>query len=540
MKMLLSSSLLAAALASVCYATAPVVISTTSGRYQGVSDGGVISFKGIRFGKPPTGDLRWTAPVAAKSTSNHIQDASTFPPSCVQQFSYARAAMNIRLFNNPENPPKESEDCLFLNIWAPSRRGKKLPVVMWIYGGSLSFGTGSIPGYDGTSIAANQDIIVVSFNYRTNVFGFPGSPDLPLTGNNLGYLDQELAMQWVQSNIAAFGGDPRKVTIMGESAGALSVSTSIIRHAPGKAPFRAGISLSGAQASMSPTPSFDSFNAFASAVGCGTTPGAARLACLKKVPTATVRNYTNSEAGAALFRPTVDNVVTFSDPLQRIRTGKTANVPVLLGHMQDDGTLFTINQTNLDTYIEANYGTTITADQVRKLYPGLTDAQIIPATYRDRVFLWQVSSWRRHESTANLTISSPHLWGAALATAGVSNVYRYSYGAVFPYGQPFDNAGAWHSSEVRVIFGTYNRTTATPTEVTLSKTMQTVIANFVKDPFTSPAPRWGKYDAGKKTSILAKLAYDGKVRLSNVVDAVRGDSLDGPCTLWDQFLDVRI
>ncbi|KAF7306523.1 Carboxylic ester hydrolase [Mycena indigotica] len=519
MKMRSSSLLYASTLASLCYAATPVVVSTTSGQIQGLSDAGVMSFKGIRFGQPPTGDLRWTAPVAFTSTSP--QNATTLPPSCVQQFPFPVAALNIKLFNNPDDPPKESEDCLFLNVWAPSPQGQKLPVVIWIYGGALAFGTGSIPAYDGTSIAANQGIIVVSFNYRTNVFGFPSSPDLPLTGNNLGYLDQELAFQWVQSNIAAFGGDPSKVTIMGESAGGLSVSTAIVRHAPGTAPFRAGIMLSGAQVSFSPTPSFNNFNAFASAVGCGRTPGATRLACLRKVSTATIRSYTNSQAGQATFSPVVDNVVGFSDPLQRIRTGKTANVPVVIGNLQDDGTLFTIGVTNLNTYLQASFGTTVTAAQVRKLYPGLTDAQIIPASYRDYVF----------QCPANL-------WGAALVGAGVSNTYRYTYGAVFADNQPFANAGAWHSSEIREIFGTYNRTTSAANEVTLSQTMQTLIANFVKDPTTPPAPQWAKYAPGKNT--LAKLAYSNNVQTSNVVQSVQSDSLDGACSLWDQFLDVRV
>ncbi|KAI0029133.1 Carboxylesterase, partial [Vararia minispora EC-137] len=108
------------------------------------------------------------------------------------------------------------------------------------------FGSGSLPLYDGTSMAKNQDVVVVTFNYRTNVFGFPSSPDLPLTRGNIGYLDQELALKWVQDNIAAFGGDPKKVAIMGESAGAGSVSDAIVRHTPAGAPFCAGIMLSGA------------------------------------------------------------------------------------------------------------------------------------------------------------------------------------------------------------------------------------------------------------------------------------------------------
>ncbi|KAI0029138.1 Carboxylesterase, partial [Vararia minispora EC-137] len=111
---------------------------------------------------------------------------------------------------------------------------------------SLQWGSSSLTQYDGTSIAQNQDIVFVSFNYRLNAFGFPSAPDLPLASNNLGYLDQEAAFRWVQDNIAAFGGDKSKVTIMGQSAGSLSVSEAIMRHSPDSAPFRAGIMLSGA------------------------------------------------------------------------------------------------------------------------------------------------------------------------------------------------------------------------------------------------------------------------------------------------------
>ncbi|KAJ7071409.1 Carboxylesterase [Mycena amicta] len=502
-------------------AATSVFVKTTSGQLVRSTNDGVMSFKGIRFGIPPTGNLRWELPVAFTSTS--VQKTAALGPSCVQQFPFAGAALNQQLFNNPDDPPAESEDCLFLNVWAPAPTRQNLPVVIWIYGGALAFGTGSMPMYDGTSFAQNQTVVFVSLNYRTNVFGFPGSPDLPLTGNNLGYLDQELAMQWVQKNIAQFGGDPGKVTIMGESAGALSVSTAIARHAPGTAPFRAGIILSGGQSSLSPTPKFDSFNAFSVAVGCGQTPGTLRLACLRQIPALTIRNYTNGPDGQALFRPIVDNVTVFSDPYQRIRTGRTANVALLLGNLQDDGTLFTIGQTNLTQFLTKTFGTLVTADQVRPLYTGLNDSQVIPEVYKDFVFL-----------------CPEHLWSAAVVSAGVANVYRYSYGAVFADLQAFPNAGAYHSSEIREIFGTYNRTTASADEATLSRTMQTTIANFVKNPAVLPAPNWAKYVPGNRTTTLAKLAYNGNVLTTNVVQPAESDSIDGPCSLWDSLLDVTV
>ncbi|KAJ7139650.1 Alpha/Beta hydrolase protein [Mycena epipterygia] len=514
-------ALASAVFASVCYAT-PVFVNTTSGLLQGSEANGVMAFKGIRFAQPPTGGLRWEAPVPFVSTA--AQNATSLGPACLQQFAFASSALDQFLFNNPADPPVENEDCLFLNVWAPQAASatKKLPVLIWIYGGALAFGTASLPAYDGTSFATNQGIIVVSFNYRTNVFGFPGSPDLPLTGNNLGFLDQELAFQWVQQNIAGFGGDPAQVTIMGQSAGSQSVSGAIARHTPGNAPFRAGIMLSGAVVSMSPIPSFTSFNNFSASVGCGQLPGAARLACLKKVPAATIRSFTNGPTSGA-FEPLVDDITVFSDPLERIRTGLTARVPFIIGNMQNDGSVFAVGLTNLSAFLLATFDGLVLPAEVRPLYPGLNDSLIISEIIKDAEFLCPAQ-----------------LWSAATVGAGIRSVYRYTYGAVFADLQLFPGAGAWHSSELPEIFGTFNRSTATAPEATLSNTMQTLVANFVKNPATAPAPDWPEYVPGSITTTLAKLAYNGNVLASNVVQPVESDSIDGPCALWDQFLDLRI
>ncbi|KAJ7480180.1 Alpha/Beta hydrolase protein [Mycena galericulata] len=512
-----TSFVLSAIYASTCYAT-PVLVNTTSGLLQGSTANGVSSFKGIRFAQPATGTLRWEPPVAFVSTGQ--QNVTSLGAACLQQFPFAVAALNERLFNNPSDPPVENEDCLFLNVWAPAS-AQKLPVVIWIYGGGFAFGTASLPLYDGTSIAANQGVILVSFNYRTNVFGFPGSPDLPLTGNNLGFLDQELAFQWVQANIAQFGGDPTQVTLMGQSAGSQSVASAISRHAPGTAPFRAAIMFSGAEISVTPTPSFTSFNAFATAVGCTQAPGVTRLACLKQVPAATIRKYTNGASSGA-FEPVVDDVTAFADPLERIRTGLTAGVPFIIGNMQDDGTEFVVGITNLAAFLQAELGTLVTAAEVRKVYPGLNDTAIISESFKDFAF-----------------VCPAQLWSGAAVGVGISNVFRYTYGAVFADLQLFPNAGAWHSSELPEVFGTYNRTTATAAEATLSGTMQTIVGNFIKNPTTAPAPNWPKYVPGNKTTTLAKLAYEGNVLASDVVQAVESDSIDAPCTFWDQLLDVR-
>ncbi|KAJ7253681.1 Carboxylesterase [Mycena haematopus] len=391
----------------------PILVPTTSGLLQGVEDNGLRIFKGIRFGHPTSGELRWEPPVPF--TSIALQNVTELGPACVQQFPFGppSGAFAEFLFNNPADPPQESEDCLFLNVWAPTSAGKK-PVLVWIYGGSLAFGTASLPFYDGASLASNQDIVVVTFNYRTNVFGFPGSPELPLSSNNIGFLDQELAFKWVRDNIAQFNGDPLKVTIMGQSAGAESVGTALTRHTPSDAPFRAGILLSGAQCSTSPVPSFEAFNTFAAAMGCQQEPGPARLSCLKQVPATTIRNFTNSQSSPT-FGPLVDNTTFFADPLERIRTGLTARVPFLIGNMQDDGSFFALGQPDLADWLNTTFaGVPLTPALVRSLYtPGLTDPQVISEILKD--FLFQCPA---------------QLWSTAAVSAGISNVYRYEYGNI--------------------------------------------------------------------------------------------------------------
>ncbi|KAF7320079.1 Carboxylic ester hydrolase [Mycena kentingensis (nom. inval.)] len=160
------------------------LVDTTSGILCGDESGGVISFKGIPFAQPPIGPLRWKPPVPfappSPNAHNNIFNATTLGPACISQFPFANAELDKKLFNTPAVPPEEAEDCLFLNVWEPAlglkNSGRKLPVIVWFFGGGLAFGTASLPMY-GASLAKNQGIVFVSFNYRTNVFGFffPGS-----------------------------------------------------------------------------------------------------------------------------------------------------------------------------------------------------------------------------------------------------------------------------------------------------------------------------------------------------------------------------
>ena len=181
---------------------------------------GVRSFKGIPFAQPPVGDLRWREPQPVKNWPG-VRNADTFGPTCMQRLS-----PNADYWFRGDGM---SEDCLYLNVWTPAKSGReKLPVLVYIFGGGFQNGDGSEPRYDGESMA-RKGIVAVSLNYRTNIFGFFAHPELTKesphhASGNYGLLDQVAALQWVQKNIAAFGGDPKRVTIAGESAGSISVS----------------------------------------------------------------------------------------------------------------------------------------------------------------------------------------------------------------------------------------------------------------------------------------------------------------------------
>src|SRR5450631_4178520 len=183
------------------------------------SGSGVRTFKGIPFGQPPVGDLRWREPQPVKNW-NSVRKADQFGPRCMQRTS---PGADYWFRSNGM-----SEDCLYLNVWTPAKSGKeKLPVLVYIFGGGFQNGDGSEPRYDGENMA-RKGMVAVSLNYRTNIFGFFSHPELTResphhAAGNYGLLDQVAALQWVQRNIAAFGGDPTRVTVAGESAGSISV-----------------------------------------------------------------------------------------------------------------------------------------------------------------------------------------------------------------------------------------------------------------------------------------------------------------------------
>src|SRR5690349_18412021 len=208
---------------------------------------GVRSFKGIPFGQPPVGDLRWREPQPVKNWSG-VRNADEFGPRCMQRTG---PGSDYWFRSNGM-----SEDCLYLNVWTPAKSSnEKLPVLVYIFGGGFQNGDGSEPRYDGENMA-RKGMVAVTLNYRTNIFGFFVHPELAKesphhAAGNYGLLDQVAALQWVRKNIAAFGGDPDHVTIAGESAGSISVS-ALMASPLSKKLFAGAIGESGAAISTLP------------------------------------------------------------------------------------------------------------------------------------------------------------------------------------------------------------------------------------------------------------------------------------------------
>lgn len=314
------------------------VVTTATGKVEGVSGDGVEAFKGIPFAAPPVGSLRWRAPQPAESWSG-VRDASAFGHDCMQlPFAHDDAP----LATTP------SEDCLYVNIWRPAgSEGKALPVMVWIYGGGFVNGGSSPAIYDGTQFAEGG-VIYVSFNYRLGRFGFFGFPELTkedadhgLLGN-YGYMDQLAALKWVQANISAFGGDPSQVTVFGESAGGASVhfllSSPLARGLFARAIVQSG---GGRGSLMGPRDLRADHGGVLSSETLGVTfagrmgisgTGPEALAALRALPAEKVTDGLNLAAFSPdAGGPMVDGKLVVEEPGTAYAAGRMARVPVMLG-----------------------------------------------------------------------------------------------------------------------------------------------------------------------------------------------------------------
>jgi para-nitrobenzyl esterase len=338
------------------------VVATTSGKVQGIVNERVHTFKGVRYGAPPVGTMRWMPPQKPVPATV-ILDCSDFGAPAMQMATGATAApmtdfgmQMSRVFTTPSELKIQNEDCLFLNVWTPGTDSKARPVMFWIHGGGFSYGSGGQPIYCGEDLARDHNVVVVSVNHRLNIFGYlhlgDAMGDAYKSSGSVGMQDLVLALEWVRDNIAAFGGDPGNVTIMGQSGGGVKVSLLLsMDSAKGlfhKASIQSGPGLTTGRkenAAKATQGLLDELGIKAGDIAALQAVPASRLieaafAAQAKSSTGPRMPGMPGGGGGFGFGPIVDGVAITRDPFTPDAPAVSADIPVLLGYTKDEMTLF--------------------------------------------------------------------------------------------------------------------------------------------------------------------------------------------------------
>ena len=480
-------------------------VKTANGTVEGsVTKSGIRVFSGIPFAAPPVGDLRWQAPQPVENWKG-IRAATKFGPSCMQR----------PIFGDMEfRSNGMSEDCLYLNVWTPTNSATaKLPVLVYFFGGGLVAGDGSEYRYDGASMAA-KGIVSVTVNYRLTVFGFLAHPELTAeapfhASGNYGFFDQNAALKWVQANIAAFGGDPSRVTIAGQSAGSRSVTVQMLSPIS-KGLFAGAIMESGSMVSATkPLSLADAEHrgtAFMKAVG------ASSLKDLRAIPAAKLLEIT-AQPDWSRFEAIADGYqVPATDLIDYVDAGKQAHVALLQGWVSEDRTARSLLGENPPTpegyaaAVRKAYGPN--ADRVLSLYPAGTNkeevldaAQTLATDAGMGYNMWRLGEGHRQSSGKPVyrffyTQPRPKFLGAANQTPGTAGGIITNTGTAATEGPKW--RGAVHSAEIEYALAnlaTNKHYAWGPADEKLSAQMEDYFANFIKsgDPNGTGLPKWPAY-----------------------------------------------
>ncbi len=491
----------------------------------GAQKSGVRIFRGIPFAQPPTGDRRWKEPEPVKNWDG-VRQAAKFGPRCMQAPIFGDMGFRSNGM---------SEDCLYLNVWTPAQSGKKsgkerLPVLVYFYGGGFVAGDGSEPRYDGESMAA-KGVVTVTTNYRLGVFGFMAHPELTAesphhASGNYALLDQAAALRWVQENIAAFGGDPKRVTIAGESAGSVSVSALMV--SPLSKNLIAGAigesgGITGTLPAVSLSQAEQAGTKFAAELGAGS------LAALRAMDTQHIFEPATKGGFASVgrFPIAIDGYFLTEDPATTYAAGRQSHVPLLIGWNSEEMTWRALlrgqepTKENYEKEVRAIYGAH--ADEALKLYAGATREEIISAATDlagDRFIGY--STWK---------------WAELQSKTGGNPVYRYYYARPRPAMRsemgnatpglaggvvrdqkaatpaPPPATGAVHSAEIEYCLGnlsTNNVYAWSPDDYKVSKVMQEYFANFIKkgDPNGRGLPAWAAANKGPGADAVTVMRLD--------------------------------
>jgi para-nitrobenzyl esterase len=487
-------------------AAAPTV-AIDSGKLAGNERDGMMSFLGIPYASPPTGDLRWQAPQPVK-TWQGTRQATEFGPVCRQTADWVKAP--------------QSEDCLTLNVWAPANKASKpYPVLFFIHGGGLVSGSGDWGPEGGKSIVQNG-MIFVTMNYRLGVFGFFAHPELSAQASdhasgNQGLRDQIAALQWTKHNIAAFGGDPDRITIAGESSGGDSV-TALTFSPLAKGLFERGIAESGV---------IDPLSAKATAERFGTELGEAlrapHLGDLRKLSAEDLLKQ-NWQA-----TPNLDGAVFTEQARQSFAAGHQNKVPLLLGWNADEGVDLGPPATaaTYESSLQGGFGPQFLPFLLAQ-YPGKTDAQATASSQR----------------LTNDLIGQQHFsWATMQQKTNTQPVYIYFY-VHLPAEPPAEHpctygCKAGHGAEIRFAYGQLWREPRAwnTDDLAMQKQMLGYWTNFAKtgDPNSEGSPKWPAFDGAPNTVQILGSAVEIKDR-GNFPDFRQPQLHDA----WEQTQKARI
>ncbi|WP_428331376.1 carboxylesterase/lipase family protein [Mucilaginibacter sp.] len=478
------------------------------------------SFKGVPYAQPPVGDLRWKEPQPAANWTGVLK---------ADHFSHM--PMQKRMFSDMIfRADTMSEDCLYLNIWTPAKAAaEKLPVLVYFYGGGFVGGDGSEFRYDGESMAT-KGIVTITISYRLGIFGFFSHPELTKesphnASGNYGLLDQTAAIRWVQANVAAFGGDPKRVTIAGESAGSIAVSAQMASPLA-KNLIAGAIGESGAM--IKPTlPAIPLSDGEKAGSAFMDKVNAKSLADLRAIPATQLLDMA-SKPGAFKLSATIDGYFLPKPVVDIFEAGEQAHVPLLVGWNSAEIPYQAFTGGDMPT--PENYAAKVKqqfadkADEVLKLYPGNTQDEVIKsatALASDRFIAY--ATWK---------------WADMQSKTGDKQVYRYLFSCprppeVTPNKAPAGKLppamiGASHASEIEFAMGNlaYDRVYAwTPAEYKVSATMENYFANFIKtgNPNGKGLPKWAP---NTKDSHVKFININVDTKLENESDRARYLFLD--------------
>jgi para-nitrobenzyl esterase len=482
----------------------------------------VRAFKGVPFAAPPVGKLRWRPPQPPAAWTE-VRDCTKFGATC-PQLPYPASS----IYAQPAQP--QSEDCLFLNVWtAASRSDERRPVMVWIHGGALTRGASSLGVYDGTALA-RKGVVLVTINYRLGPLGYFAHPELSRedehhSSGNYGVLDQIAALRWVQRNIAAFGGDPERVTIFGESAGSWSVC-SLVASPLAKGLFHGAIGQSGGcfmpmsylNRDRGELPAAEKVGEGLSArLGCDKEQDV--LAALRAKTSEEILTVAAKDPSQARTRPNVDGWVFPEDIYEIYAAGRQNHVPVIVGSNADEGTSLAgpaVPQ-NMDSFIEASrkkYGAL--ADRFLKLYSvsaGGDPRDALLHSLRDEWFTWEMRSWARLSERAG------------------DKAYLYFFSHVPPRPEA-QQLGAYHAAEIPYVFDNLKLLpwTSSAADQALAETMSDYWVRFATtgNPNGGSQPPWPVYHAASGACLEFGQAVQQR-------DAV----LSAECDFYDEYVTAK-